>query len=225
MTPNPDLTGRARIRDAALTVFADRGTKGTTVQLVAAQAGVSTGLIRHHFGSKAGLLAACDDYAIGTVLDQARNALDKETAAEPGFFEEMYRTNRARSRYLARSLAEGTSAAAQLYAAGADLAERFLSERWPDRYPPGSMQVRHAAGVMSTMHLGPLVLHAHLSERIGIDALDQEGTSRVATAIAALYQTMADFFDAGEGRRITGALSGSEDDGPEGHDAAGEGQS
>lgn len=221
-TPDYDLTGRARIRDAALTVFADHGTKGTTVQLVAKQAGVSTGLIRHHFGSKAGLLTACDDYAIGTMLDQARSALEAETAAEPGFVGEMYRTNRAGSRYLARALTEGTAAAAQLYAAGADLAERFLSERWPDRFPPGSMAARDAAGVMGTMHLSPLVMHAHLSERMGVDALDQEGAPRVATSIAALYQTMAVFFDAEEGRRIADALPGStDDDGPKGHRAAG----
>ncbi|HLS14260.1 MAG TPA: TetR/AcrR family transcriptional regulator [Beutenbergiaceae bacterium] len=225
-TPNSDLTGRARIRDAALAVFADRGTKGTTVQLVAEQAGVSTGLIRHHFGSKAGLLTACDDYAIGTMLDQARSALDEETAADPGVVEEMYATDRAGSRYLARALAEGTSAAVQLYAAGADLAERFLSERWPDRFPPGSIQVRDAAGVMGTMHLSPLIMHAHLSQRMGVDALDQEGAPRVAAAIATVYQTMADFFDAEEGQRIADALPGStDDDGPKGHQTAGRGPS
>ena len=46
-----DLTARARIRDAALALFAERGTDGATIRDIAKAAGVSGGLVRHHFGS------------------------------------------------------------------------------------------------------------------------------------------------------------------------------
>src|SRR3712207_8086528 len=46
-----DLTGRARIRDAAIRRFAVDGF-GTSVRAIAADAGVSPGLVIHHFGSK-----------------------------------------------------------------------------------------------------------------------------------------------------------------------------
>ena len=204
--PSSDLTGRARIRDAALEVFAERGVKGATIQLIAAEAGVSTGLIRHHFGSKEGLREACDAQAIGTLLDQARRALEEDVSA-PGFAASMYRSSQAGARYLARALVEGSASADELFEAGADLAERFLSERWPDRFPPGSQTVRDAAAVMGTMHLGPLVLHAQLSGRLGADSLDPDHAPRVGSAIAAVHTAMGDFFDADQGRRITGALA------------------
>ncbi|GAB3706983.1 TetR/AcrR family transcriptional regulator [Nocardiopsis oceani] len=204
--PGSDLTGRARIRDAALKVFAEHGAKGATVQLIAAEADVSTGLIRHHFGSKEGLREACDAHAVGTLLDQAHRALE-EGVSEPGFATSMYLSSQASSRYLARALVEGSVSADGLFEAGADLAERFLSERWPDRFPPGSEAVRDAAAVMGAMHLGPLVLHTHLSRRMEADTLDPEHAPRVGLAMAAVYTSVSDFFEHDQGRKITGSLS------------------
>lgn len=56
-----DLTGRARLREAALRLFAERGFAATTTRAIAAEAGLSPALVIHHFGSKAGLRAAVDD--------------------------------------------------------------------------------------------------------------------------------------------------------------------
>ncbi|MEZ5096013.1 MAG: helix-turn-helix domain-containing protein [Nocardioides sp.] len=58
-----DLTARASIRNAALRLFAERGPEGVTVREIATEAGVSPGLVVHHFGSKDGLRAAVDEYA------------------------------------------------------------------------------------------------------------------------------------------------------------------
>lgn len=55
-----DLTTRARLRDAAIECFAAEGF-GASVRTIAARAGVSAGLIRHHFGSKDALRAECDE--------------------------------------------------------------------------------------------------------------------------------------------------------------------
>jgi AcrR family transcriptional regulator len=54
-----DLTARARIRDAAIECFAEQGFDAA-FRTIAARAGVSPGLITHHFGSKASLRAECD---------------------------------------------------------------------------------------------------------------------------------------------------------------------
>ncbi|MFE6304136.1 TetR family transcriptional regulator [Nocardiopsis sp. NPDC057823] len=56
-----DLTARARIRDAALEYFGRHGFK-VTIRAIAEKAGVSPGLVMHHFGSKDGLRRACDDH-------------------------------------------------------------------------------------------------------------------------------------------------------------------
>jgi AcrR family transcriptional regulator len=55
-----DLSTRARIRDAAMAVFGEQGF-GVGVRAITAAAGVSPGLVNHHFGSKDGLRRACDD--------------------------------------------------------------------------------------------------------------------------------------------------------------------
>jgi AcrR family transcriptional regulator len=54
-----DLTARARIRDAAIECFATDGFEAP-VRTIAAAAGVSPGLITHHFGSKQALREECD---------------------------------------------------------------------------------------------------------------------------------------------------------------------
>ena len=58
-----DVTTRTRIRDAALRLFAERGIGAATIRDIATEAGVSSGLVRHHFGSKEALRDACDTYA------------------------------------------------------------------------------------------------------------------------------------------------------------------
>ncbi|MTL11753.1 TetR family transcriptional regulator, partial [Nocardia seriolae] len=51
MRSTDDLTTRARIRDAAITVFGEQGF-GVGVRAIAAAAGVSPGLVNHHFGDR-----------------------------------------------------------------------------------------------------------------------------------------------------------------------------
>ena len=57
--PASDLTTRARIRDAAIACFAEQGFEAS-YRTIAQRAGVSPGLITHHFGSKQALRAECD---------------------------------------------------------------------------------------------------------------------------------------------------------------------
>jgi AcrR family transcriptional regulator len=61
-----DLTTRARIRDAGIAVFGEQGF-GAGVRAVAIRAGVSPGLVNHHFGSKDGLRAACDEWVLAFI--------------------------------------------------------------------------------------------------------------------------------------------------------------
>jgi AcrR family transcriptional regulator len=72
-----DLTGRARIRDAAIDCFTAEGF-GASVRTIAERAGVSPGLITHHFGSKDALRTACD-----TEVLQRYHQLKDEAVADP----------------------------------------------------------------------------------------------------------------------------------------------
>ena len=87
-----DVTTRARIRDAAITLFGQRGFARATVRGIAAAAEVSPGLVIHHFGTKDGLRRACDTHVLETASETAtaksqdptelRDALDLTDAGE-----------------------------------------------------------------------------------------------------------------------------------------------
>ncbi|WP_125611689.1 TetR/AcrR family transcriptional regulator [Specibacter cremeus] len=77
-TAQDDLTGRARLRDAAIECFAAQGFD-ESLRAIAARAGVSAGLVRHHFGSKEMLRAECD----ATVLQRYRTLKTESINADP----------------------------------------------------------------------------------------------------------------------------------------------
>jgi len=76
-----DLTARARIRDAAIRRFGADGF-GASVRAIAADAGVSPGLVIHHFGSKEGLRAVCDDHVLRVIRDAETDAFTQSTPAD-----------------------------------------------------------------------------------------------------------------------------------------------
>ncbi|MGY0498762.1 TetR family transcriptional regulator [Nocardia sp. FBN12] len=69
-----DLNTAARIRDAAIELFGEQGF-GVGVRAIAAAAGVSPGLVNHHFGSKDGLRAVCDERVLEIIRDEKLRAL------------------------------------------------------------------------------------------------------------------------------------------------------
>ena len=64
LTPPGDLTARARIRNEAFSLYAIQGEERVSMRAVAAAAGVTIGLVQHHFGTKEGVYLA--------VLERAR---------------------------------------------------------------------------------------------------------------------------------------------------------
>lgn len=66
-----DLTAKARIRQVALELFALNGADATSMRAISSRAGVTVGLITHHFGTKAGLIQAVED----DILDGIQHAI------------------------------------------------------------------------------------------------------------------------------------------------------
>ena len=72
-----------KIRAAAVHVFADKGLAGASIQQIANAAGVSLGLMYHHYGSKEELFISLVDYAaqgLGRIADQLSSDADPRTA-------------------------------------------------------------------------------------------------------------------------------------------------
>jgi len=114
-----DLTARARIREAALELFARDGFEATSVRAIASAAGVSPALVMHHFGSKDDLRAAVDASLVATFegrLQEIPHDLptDRLSAAWGEVFAEVVGPNPVLRAYLRRSLLEGSEAATAL---------------------------------------------------------------------------------------------------------------
>jgi TetR/AcrR family transcriptional regulator, regulator of cefoperazone and chloramphenicol sensitivity len=67
-----DLTGKARIRHAALQLFASKGYAQASLRRIAQRANVSLALIGHHFGSKLLLREAIDAWVVRRLGEVAK---------------------------------------------------------------------------------------------------------------------------------------------------------
>lgn len=81
--------GRRALLQATITVVARSGLRALTYRAVAAEAGVSHGLVRHHFGSRDQLIAAALEFAVAESLRETgmTDAADHESA-DPARFAE-----------------------------------------------------------------------------------------------------------------------------------------
>lgn len=204
--PLDDLTARARIRDAALELFAEHGVNGTSIRGVADKAGVSPGLVQHHFGTKEGLREACDTHVIETLLAQARQGVEGE-GVDADILSSMYEASQPGLRYIARALVEGSPGAAKLFDKGTAVTEKWLTTTWPERFPAGSQKVRERAATMAAMHLGTIVLHAHLSRCMGADPLERTNQHRISASMLDIYSCMSDFLASKVGGQLQDALA------------------
>jgi AcrR family transcriptional regulator len=77
------VTGTERsLIDAAITSFADRGYASTTLQEIVDRAGLTTGAVYGHFGSKCALFVAAVDSAVHAVEGTLRAAVDPFVSLE-----------------------------------------------------------------------------------------------------------------------------------------------
>jgi len=178
-----DLTARARIRDAAIRLFAERGIDGTTVRDIAAQAGVSPGLLRHHFGSKEALREACDAYALDRIVKIKEELLLDGKVGTPGFLPSVHPTIVLLNKYVTQALLGGSSSAAAMFDDMVALTEQWISKHTPDV----TDDYRGYAAVLVGMQSGILAMHEHVSRALGVDMFTAEGHARLATALIDFY--------------------------------------
>ena len=190
--PSPsDLTARASIRDAALTLFAARGYAGTSVRDIAAAAGVSPALLFHHYGSKEGLREAVDDWLVATVADAVAAGAAEAGGADAlterfRRFAEVGAAHPAVSDYVARILGEGGDAARDLFdrmvaTTRAELTS--LEERGIVR--PTDDEVGRALLILF-LELGPMLLRAQVERHMGESLFASESVERWVSACTSL---------------------------------------
>lgn len=182
-----DLTARARIRAAAVRLFGSGGFADTGVRAIAAAAGVSAGLVLHHYGSKEGLKLACDEYVAGELVDTEVASSEQDLVgamrrwlAEPDAYQ-------AEFDYLTRMLLESSDTSDQLFDALVDRTEKMLREGIESGQMNRVSDIRTTALVVALSGLAPLVLGRQVSRALGEDSLNARALQRLALPVMELY--------------------------------------
>ncbi|TDW95533.1 MULTISPECIES: TetR/AcrR family transcriptional regulator [Kribbella] len=179
--PADDLTARARIRDAAIRLFGERGIEGASIRDIAAEAGVSSGLVRHHFGSKESLREACDRYAkermlqIGAELTQDHDlsGLDPLALHPVAFPLQLY---------IVRSMMDGSETATALFLEGVDAVEE-----WTTSYGINPKDRRGYAAALAAIKLSVFVFRDQVSKALGEDITTAAGYNRIGQALMEVF--------------------------------------
>jgi AcrR family transcriptional regulator len=169
-----DLTARARIRDAALRLFAERGIGAATIRDIAKAAGVSSGLVRHHFGSKEALRDACDAYAVDQTNRLREQMLVEGRLADQAFVGTVHPTAMLLQSYLVRSMMDGSDTAAAMFD---DMVE--IGEHWLARGKVETRDLRAFSAVLCAMQMGVFLMQDQLSRALGVDVRTSEGRARM----------------------------------------------
>jgi AcrR family transcriptional regulator len=175
-----DLTARARIRDAAIDLFAERGFGQATVRDIAQAAGVSSGLLRHHFGSKDGLREACDEYAMARTAELRAAMLQDGRLSDHAFMGTVQPVAMRLQRYLVRSMVDNPSPVVfeRMVEAGEDwLAGTDIKTADPKAY----------AAVIVAMQIGMFLLRDQIGRSIGADLETPAGHLRMLRAAVDIF--------------------------------------
>jgi TetR/AcrR family transcriptional regulator, regulator of cefoperazone and chloramphenicol sensitivity len=169
-----DLTARARIRDAALHLFAERGIGPATIRDIAKAAGVSSGLVRHHFGSKEALRDACDAYALDTMNRLREQMFDEGRLTDSTFMASIHPVAILLQGYLVRSMMDGSDAAMSMFEHMVQIGEKWLADEGIE-----SRDVRAYAVVLVAMKLSAYVMRDQISAALGVDVRTPAGSARM----------------------------------------------
>lgn len=163
-------------------LFAEKGYAATSVADIAAAAGVSGGLIRHHFGSKEGLRRACDEAVIAelTRIKERNVAL-----VEKGFEPVLDRRRAELGRYLGRSVLDGSELAKRTFREGVDMLEAYF------RANPvaGVDDVRGFAATVYAFTVGKEALYDVIAAALDADPADPATLHRIYRASAQVYSS------------------------------------
>lgn len=189
-----DRTARARIRDEALRLFAERGTDAVTMRDIAAAATVSPALLVRHYGSKDGLVAAVDDHVV-TVLEVVIAAITRQPdgvspAAVPALLEALgahLPSDSPVPAYLSRLLAGSSPVGSAVFARLFEISRSGLDAMVEAGVAAPGQDTAVRSAVLLANDLAMLTLRPRLTEVLGFDPLSTDGMKRWAAEVFTIY--------------------------------------
>ncbi|MQA85045.1 MAG: TetR family transcriptional regulator [Streptosporangiales bacterium] len=173
---------RARIRDAALRQFAAHGFKGATVRGIAQQAGVSPGLVQHHFPSKQALRDECDAYVFAVLRDVKDRGIGSGAVTDGAFMADTHQAVTPLVPYIAMAMVSDAPTASRWFDDLAALYRGVLTSGELGPALPESEDVPAIVAVHTAMQLGLAILARHVYRRLGTDERDPSTVARIGRA-------------------------------------------
>ena len=176
------LNGRQRLIRAGRRLFAEKGYSGTGVREIAAEANVSIGLIRTHFGSKAGLREEIDRQVIAQIEElcaRATRHLGAE-ALEHLIEDAVEWVERERDAllYLRSSLMERTPGSQALLRELLGIMRRFVQTKRQRGLLQDGVDEEWATIYLVIDFLGPAVLEPFSEQEFGMSMYHREMVKR-----------------------------------------------
>ncbi|GAA2590910.1 hypothetical protein GCM10010424_44130 [Streptomyces lienomycini] len=192
-----DRTTRALIRDEALGLFAAHGPDSVTVRRIAAAAGVSPGLVVHHFGSKDGLRQEVDQYVVA-VFEAMLGELTGEGSAEAfdsdasaaslsAAFTRHLPAGSPLPGYLRRLLLSDTDAGRLLFRRLYEVSRTALDGLSAAGLAAPGRDPEARAAVLLANDLAVFLLRDRIGEVLGTDPLSADGMARWAPEVLGIY--------------------------------------
>ncbi|OBH41383.1 TetR/AcrR family transcriptional regulator [Mycobacterium mantenii] len=195
--PPDDRTARARIRDEALRLFAERGPDAVTLRDIASAAGVSPALLIRHYGSKDGLVDIVDNHVVTTFealltkMTEQTAVVGLEPTAMPNLLDGLATYLPPDSpipAYLSRLLINGGNAGSALFDRLFRLSQTTLDAMVAAGTASRGADAAVRAAFLLVNDLAVLTLRPRLTEVLGVDPLSDAGMRRWAGEVFAIYR-------------------------------------
>jgi AcrR family transcriptional regulator len=181
-----------RIRAAALRSLAANGAAATTMRGVAAAAGVSLGLVQHHFATKAGLINDVDEYVLRLITTTMSRPLADppvDSVVEIGDrVTTLFSEHPDVATYLGRALVDGSPAGVRIF----DTLFAVGVARWQQRLDRGELRpdvdITWAAINGLVLALGAISLRSHLDRHLAEPLISPGQLARWQKAVDALLR-------------------------------------
>lgn len=178
-----DLTAKARIREAAMELIAERGTARTSVRAIAERSDVSAGLVLHHFGSKQGVFDEVDKWVTQILRNATQESLETSNPAD-AHAHRMAALDRMVARvpflggYLRQLLLDTSPAGLRWFTNAVRLTAEDLRVREEEGLARPSSDREAESAMLLLLSWAPVLLQPFLEAALQMDPNSDEGQQR-----------------------------------------------
>jgi AcrR family transcriptional regulator len=165
-----ELTTREAILHAATVMFGKHGFRGASIRQIAREAGVSPGLVQHHFGTKDRLREACDERVMRLLKETQGQFLHR--GAPPIQADDIRQLERIQPviDYLILSLSSGTESSRHWFQEISEYThEAITSGAIGPPLDPEKDDSQMVAAVQTAMALGVTAFYRTIQQSLGVE--------------------------------------------------------